>query len=865
MATSSPIPVPSSPSHSFIVITPPSGRQSPVASYSYSSSLPSPSTFFAKDPIVSVRGENINSVRNGAIASFRSASTLLPPVNYSDYAEESLGKFRKELEVQNRIGKAAKSKKLSIEKRDNVVAELKKDNAEKKRRKKTKGEEQTTIKKTKITKPISIAGKKTKLGTARKKAGDAKQIAVKASANMLDKADYLVDEEPLDLGLVEAVRRRRAWTPIEDTVCDISKLQDDATTSRALFDTTECANEGILTSGFENLIADYGYAKNEDIPLSESENNRDRRSEALKKRHKIEVVPINIYIYFYTNQFKLVNIHPYLSAGNSAKSRPRKKPQTITEKATAPFMPEEPASTSVLNYFGSPIQEANGEYRTEATTKAFFEANTFKRKPCFKPKKKSVTTKGPVLFSPKTAMKTTEDQELIFGTSSQLVRDESPILIEDMREAVEASRLMDEQRNSILPRQSRPSFGPILSGSSGAKSSFASSRNLWSVAARDLDGSLLNVEVIDLVDTPKPCKILPPSAKLTHTREKNCPDSALTHEPQPAPDSALAKPRLEPTTQKNPLEDMGLEQSIPRSLAEASLRKRPRSQSPAKKQKALKKSEETSHELGDSQMPNYEGFKTAELSKAVAVNGFKAIKKRADMISLLEQCWKSRNRISSQALAPSVNVPELIVANDPTDGISKTAIPVKKKKGRARKTSVSIAAVGDVNSITTAPAVNPPIKKPRGRPKKDASIPLSPKNTTKTTTIIPKPLPTKRISSTSPPPSNQPLTSHLSSTSSKTAATTTTTTTNPLLLQTITSAIKFFPPTHCATSLTFYEKILLYDPIVLEDLTVWLNTVGLGRVGADDEVGVKVVREWCLEQSVCFISREEGWRKKRKR
>lgn len=560
---------------------------------------------------------------------------------------------------------------------------------------------------------------------------------------------------------------------------------------------------------------------------------------------------------------------PYLSAGSSAKRKPRKKPQTITEKATAPFMPEEQASTSVLNYFGSPVQEANGKYRTEATTKAFFEANTLKRKPSFKPKKISVTTKGPVLFSPKTAMKTTEDQELIFGTSSQLVRDESPIFIEDMREAVEASRLMDEQRNSTLPRQSRPSPSPpILSGSSGAKSSFASSRNLWSVAARDLDGSLLNVEVIDLVDTPKPCKILPPPLKLTHTRETNRPDSALTHEPQPAPDSALAKPRLEPTTQEASLEDMALEQSIPRSLAEASLRKRPRSQSPAKKQKALKKSEETLHELGDSQMPNYEGFKTTELSKAVALNGFKAIKKRADMISLLEQCWKSRNRTSSQALAPTVNVPELIVASDPTDGISKTAVPVKKKKARARKTS-SITAVGDVNSITTAhPAVNLPIKKPRGRPKKDGSIPLSPEKTTKTTTTIPKPPSTKRISSTSPPPSNQPLTSHLSSYSSKTAtatATTTTTTTNPLLLQTITSAIKSFPPTHCATSLTFYEKILLYDPIVLEDLTVWLNAVGLGRVGEDDEVGVKVVREWCLEQSVCFISREEGWRKKRKR
>lgn len=301
MAAPSPILVPSSPSQSFIVTTPPSGRHSPAASYSSSSSLPSPSTLFAKDPILSVVGGNVNCVRNGAIAGFRSASTLLPPVNYSDYAGENLGKIRKELEedtdFQTRIGKAVKLKKLSIEKGDNVVTELKKDNAEKKRRKKTKGDEQTTIKKTKIIKPMSVTGKKTKLGTVRKKVVDAKQIAVKASANILDKAGSLVDEEPIDLGLVEAVRRRRAWTPIEDTVCDISKLQDDATTSRALFDTKECANEEILTSGFENLIADYGYAKNGDIPLSESENNRDRRGDALKKRHKIEVVPVNIYFF----------------------------------------------------------------------------------------------------------------------------------------------------------------------------------------------------------------------------------------------------------------------------------------------------------------------------------------------------------------------------------------------------------------------------------------------------------------------------------------------------------------------------------------------------------------------------------------
>lgn len=561
-----------------------------------------------------------------------------------------------------------------------------------------------------------------------------------------------------------------------------------------------------------------------------------------------------------------MNLTPYLSAGNPAKPKVlRKKPQTITEKATAPFMPEVPASKSVLDYLGSPVQEPNGESRDETTTKAFSEAKMSKRRPSGKPKKRTGTSKPttrvdkwPVLLSPKTAMKTTEHQELIFGTSSQLVRDESPIFIEDMREAIEASRLMDEEQNSILLRESIPTLSPKLSSSSGAKSSFASSRNLWSVAARDLDGSLLSVEVIDLVDTPRPCKRLAPSAEPVSDRETNYPGLALTHESQAVPDSALTKPRLETNIQTNPPKDMALEQSIPRSLAEASLRKRPRSQSPVKKQKVHKKTNETTQELGATQMPNYQGFKTAELSKAVAANGFKAIKKRIEMISLLERCWQSRNRTSSQTLAPSLGLlPELIVASDPTDGKPEGASPAKKKKGRPRKTRLSIPAVGGDDSITTAqPTVNPSIENDRGLPKKDVSmVTLSPKKAKKTTkTTIPKTFGINQVSTPSPPPSTQPLPSHLPSS----------TKINPLLFQTITSAIKSFPPTHCATSLTFYEKILLYDPIVLEDLTIWLNTVGLGRVGEDDEVGVKDVKEWCLAQSVCFVSREEGWRKKRK-
>lgn len=64
---------------------------------------------------------------------------------------------------------------------------------------------------------------------------------------------------------------------------------------------------------------------------------------------------------------------------------------------------------------------------------------------------------------------------------------------------------------------------------------------------------------------------------------------------------------------------------------------------------------------------------------------------------------------------------------------------------------------------------------------------------------------------------------------------------------------------------SFWSRILMYDPVIVEDLTVWLNTVGLGRVGVDEEVTVAEVRDWCDSRSVACASRETHKKKERKR
>ena len=65
------------------------------------------------------------------------------------------------------------------------------------------------------------------------------------------------------------------------------------------------------------------------------------------------------------------------------------------------------------------------------------------------------------------------------------------------------------------------------------------------------------------------------------------------------------------------------------------------------------------------------------------------------------------------------------------------------------------------------------------------------------------------------------------------------------------------------TNPTWYEKIQMYDPIVLEDFTVWLNTEGFNAIGEDDEIDANEVKAWCEEMGVCCLWKG-GWRGNKK-
>lgn len=819
-----------------------------------------------------VSGSTVTPIPTDAVRGFASASTLLRrsrpvdstngsgiPVNYdvqssdrhTEQEPKDLGTDQKKpLPAFKKPRVIPETHLRDIQERDNSVATVPTANVaedadilapKKSRKKKSKNdsESQTTIKKAKVTKPGSVISRKKAVCSVKK----AKEVV---SAHFqppvsTQEEDLAAKKEFRDLCLEKAITRRREWTPCEDTAPDPA-LQKDSETSvdPALFTDVPVANDPPI-AGFGNLLGDFGFAQKEDSLVVISESTRQGNGEAIVKRRKIELVdgvPA-----------------PRVSEEPKRRKSPKKKPQTVTEKATAPFAAvRSMAAPSLLQYFGTPTtasvvpaREATDNSDTPVTVGR---TSQVKKTAVPKPKTskaKRAVQKQPILLSPESAMKNAENQELIFGTSSQLVREESPTLIRDLQQAMKESESTVEQNQPTLKGYE---FLDLPSGrprSSNVRAILASKR-LWSASSRDMEGSL--------IEMPKPIRAITAmkiNSKIADSSEPklNTESGTLSQ----AGDLVSTTPKLS----SNDATELQQESNnpdlvMPRSVAEAALRARPKSKSPVKKKSLAKPSTD--------QMPNYEGFTDIQLKKQIASYGFKPIKKRETMIKQLQRCWESERSLALQEVPANVNPPQPAADIISTEMLKQTS--PSKKRGRPPKSSNLVAvAAGEAGDV--------PPKKPRGRPKKDPTDPTTPTRKPKRKAVLsealvaaaddeiydsspPTPSPPRRRS---PPksPGQLQLSQPLETLTTKATAAIEGKDRARLFSQ-ITKAVTTFPPTHDGKNLTWYEKMLLYDPIVLEDLTVWLNSEGLGRVDEDDEVSPQIVKEWCHEKSICCVWKE---------
>lgn len=80
----------------------------------------------------------------------------------------------------------------------------------------------------------------------------------------------------------------------------------------------------------------------------------------------------------------------------------------------------------------------------------------------------------------------------------------------------------------------------------------------------------------------------------------------------------------------------------------------------------------------------------------------------------------------------------------------------------------------------------------------------------------------------------------------------------PELFSNIKKAVLDSSPTHDAQHPSWHERILMYDPIILEDFTAWLNSEGVrvasGKEGEEPrELEPWIVGKWCEENSICCL------------
>lgn len=214
---------------------------------------------------------------------------------------------------------------------------------------------------------------------------------------------------------------------------------------------------------------------------------------------------------------------------------------------------------------------------------------------------------------------------------------------------------------------------------------------------------------------------------------------------------------------------------------------------------------------------------------------------------------------------------------------TKSPEPAKKARGRPKKDSTVASPKAQAKKATAA-AQSP--KKPRGRPRKDSVSAAGPSKDVDVADAQPvsptKPATPRRrgkakrkpavieiadsddddalsLSSPSSPSSpelifSSPPPMDLSLTDDADMSLNVSPTDEAAkLFSLITKAITSSPRSTDPTKPSWHEKILMYDPVILEDLTEWLNGGELTKVGFDGSVTPTKVKQWCESKSVLSI------------
>lgn len=592
---------------------------------------------------------------------------------------------------------------------------------------------------------------------------------------------------------------------------------------------------------------------------------------------------------------------------------PKKKAKTITGQATAQYRSSD---DPLLQYFSPQETPPN----TENT-----ELKSLSRKPGPPAKKKRKSDPELVmLLSPASARKKFDGQYFVFGTCSQLEKTDEDEAADNPQPQIE---LDGQNDNDLLPPPStsmvRRGFLKTLAkerkGNSIFRGNGGSGRvgarrdgsvdaavagehkqpvrgpkqresqlgivrttgcGLWDAAARDPDGELMSVEVIDMtsndssglksenVGWKEELKARGLSGDGKMTTGIDATGRSVTHNdpldscPSIRRESQLAGKNTT-VNETNELQSTRNSENTFRSITSRLLGVTTPLEKPTSTPDdpttnpslriSTKKSMISSQAKLAPIMPDFQSYLTSKLKAEVAKFGFKDMKTRDRMISCLERCWGAKNKVatvqsttqqpevSTRPVENTTRLPERDLNKDETAHVLQDEpAPLVKPRAVAKRKTVEKAT--------------PKSPRRKAAAKNKKSLPKTPApdgNDDADPLVEPSPKPT----STPPTPRSRKTPASPLSPLGRSGALKTT-----LLYSRISQAVR--ESGQASSGFSFYHAILMYDPIILEDLTIWLNM----RMDFEGEnIDEEVVKAWCEANGVCCVRGESlrGGQRKR--
>lgn len=661
------------------------------------------------------------------------------------------------------------------------------------------------------------------------------------------------NQRPLDLE--EAVSRRRDWTPPRDTVA-----QSPSTVSTGKENMPH-------PDKFTHLISNFTYASpsakvREISATTTTATTTTTKDTSVTKRRRGELV-----------ELPGVQIASRASSPEKGKA-PKKKPRTITDLVTGQYATKDDvaAADAITSDFFSPRtttskvplndvappdadDQLKRPVRRRSKAKDGSEKPATKAKPrAKKPSTKAVAKVTPVaekLLSPTSAVMRMNRQEVLFGTSSQLALEESPTTVRHIQRAIRESEkdegIASNHQANVPPRW------PKLQRVEGR-------RGLWRESTRDGDGGLLH-------------------------------DTENVY--IPAPDRTQDLPLLIDVasgTQGLPSEFVDIDDIAPRTpiAISSDLPTPPESQSQKKMEDPLPVLSPRNDVFDD--IDDFGSELPPSNQNVESQNSF------VDIDDFHSASLTSSHHAPPNAFKPSASAPPVpLAATSKRRGRppkSKSAIPVR-----------DISAAGQVQETLQPQTLQRSLSTPpKGSGRFIDIEEILDSEDEVLEAFSPTPPRVRKLQDSPPLPlafNQEPLASvgRPDEVSGSTAIFRILTSQlewqniKPSICSAITTHIRSLPPTTDPKQPSWYEKILMYDPIILEDFTTYLinNTklhtykratqkqikaynnelkmAGNAILGTerDDQVlaiakdlEVYMVRDWCQEMSICCIHAKES-------